>query len=592
MTDTYYDLGDHRRTVTTSSPQAQVWFDRGLLWAYCFNFEEAARCFEKAVVEDPECAMAHWGIAFAKGPNYNKAWRFFDATDLKASVDCANGALERARAASVLCAPFERALIEAMAARFPRHGLPEGPDGFAALDRAYADAMREVYRAHPEDLDSVALFADALLCVSPRALWDLDTGEPVGYGTLEAREVIELAFARPGGDRHPALNHLYVHLMEMSPFPETALPAADRLRNLAPDGGHMAHMSTHIDAACGDWRRVVESNAVAIAADDRFFARENSRHWYALYRAHNLCVLAYGAMMSGRSREALDAARRIDALVTPELLRIDSPPMADLMESYRTTLPHVLIRFGRWQEILELELPQDRELFCSTTAMIHYARGIAFSALGRITEAEAARDQFASARATVPGTRWNAVPAKEVDVLEVAAGMLEGELEYRKGNFEAAFTALERAIDAEDALPYTDPPAWLQPVRHAYGALSMEQGRIEEAGAVYRADLYLDRTLARRRTHPNNVWSLHGLHECLTLQGRYAEAGQIALARDIAVASADVPVAASCFCRLSAFEDGADSGCCGPQDEQDAEDAQNADDGRVSGTTACSCRAQ
>ncbi|WP_399084442.1 tetratricopeptide repeat protein [Streptomyces sp. BBFR2] len=554
MSDTYYDLGAYRRAVTTSSPQAQLWFDRGLLWAYCFNFDEAVRCFERAIAEDPECAMAHWGVAFAKGPNYNKAWRFFDADDLKASVEYARISLVRARAASASCTPFERGLITALAARFPDQGVPEGPEEFDALNRAYAEAMREVHRAHPDDLDAAAIFADALLCVSPRALWDLDSGEPVGYGTVEAREVIEAAFPLPGGDQHPALNHLYIHLMEMSPFPEVALPAADRLRGLAPDGGHMAHMSTHIDAACGDWRHVVESNTVAVAADNRYFAREGQQHWYSLYRAHNLCVLAYGAMMSGRSREALDAARDIDAFITPGLLRITSPPMADLLESYRATLPHVLIRFGRWEEILELGLPEDQELFCSTTTMVHYARGVAFSALGRITEAEAARDAFAAARATVPASRWNAVPAKEVDVLKVAAGMLEGELEYRKGNFGKAFAALEHAIAMEDALPYTDPPAWLQPVRHAYAALSMEQGRIEEAAAVYQADLHLDRSLARRRTHPNNVWSLHGLHECLTLLGRHEEAGRIALARDIALATADIPVAASCFCRLSAFE--------------------------------------
>ncbi|WP_051831670.1 tetratricopeptide repeat protein [Streptomyces violens] len=569
VSDTYYDLGEYRRQVTTSAPEAQLWFDRGLLWAYCFNFDESARCFERAASLDPHCAMAHWGAAFAKGPNYNKAWRLFDSTDLEASITYANAALERARASSDRCTPFEQALIEALTARFPTDGLPEGPEGFGKLDVAYAEAMRAVYRAHPEDLDAAALFADALMCVSPRALWDLDSGEPVGYGTVEAREVIEQALARPGGDRHPVLNHLYIHLMEMSPYPEIALPAADRLRNLAPDGSHLAHMATHIDAACGDWRRVVDSNTAAAAADDKYFAQENPQGWIWLYRAHNLCVLAYGAMMSGRSRDALRAARRLDEILTPELLQVTSPPMADLAESYRTTLPHVLIRFGRWEEILELEPPQDQELFCSTTAMIHYARGIAYSALGRIAEAEAARDAFAAARAAVPESRLNSLPAREVDVLAVAAGMLDGELEYRKGNFDDAFAALRRAIELEDALPYTDPPAWLQPVRHAYGALLMEQGRTEEAVAVYRADLYLDRALARRRTRPNNVWSLHGLHECLTRLGRHDEAEQIALARDIAVATADIPVAASCFCRLSAFTGDA-PGCCGAEGAEDA----------------------
>ncbi|MEV4732371.1 hypothetical protein [Saccharopolyspora sp. NPDC049426] len=551
MSDAYYDLGEYRREVTTSSAEAQLWFDRGLRWAYCFNFDEAVRCFERSAHHDPRCAMAHWGVAFAKGPNYNKAWRLFDAADLEESITRAHAALERARTCAEQCTPFERAIIEALAARYPTDGLPEGPDDFGALNVAYAEAMREVYRAHPDDLDAAALFADALMCVSPRALWDLDSGEPVGYGTIDALEVIEKNLTDVEGNQHPALNHLYIHLMEMSPRPEIALPAADRLRNMAPDGSHMAHMATHIDAACGDWRRVVDSNAVA--ADDEYFARENPRGWIWPYRMHNLCVLAYGAMMSGRSHEAVRAAQRLDEIITPELLQITSPPMADLVESYRSTLPHVLIRFGRWTEILDLELPQDQELFCATTTMLHYARGIALSALGRIDEAEVARDAFNTARATVPESRLNAVPAREVDVLEVADWMLDGELEYRKGNVDHAFASLRRAIELEDALPYTDPPAWLQPVRHAYGALLMEQGQFEEAASVYRADLYLDRTLARRRTHPNNVWSLHGLHECLTELGRTDEIERIALARDIATATADVPIAASCFCHLSAF---------------------------------------
>ncbi|MGW4822698.1 hypothetical protein ACWEP4_27820, partial [Streptomyces sp. NPDC004227] len=215
---------------------------------------------------------------------------------------------------------------------------------------------------------------------------------------------------------------------------------------------------------------------------------------------------------------------------------------------------HVLIRLGRWQDILELELPEGQELFGSTTAVIHYARGAALSALGRIPEAEAARADFTAAAARVPDTRLNSVPAKEADALKVAAAILEGELECRKGNFDEAFAALRRAIALEDALrPPLQRSADLAPARaHAYGALLTEQGRPEEAVAVYRADLYLDRTPGRRRTRPNNVWSLHGLHECLTRLGRQNEADEIALHRDIAVAAADALIAASCFCRLSA----------------------------------------
>ncbi|MFP3460004.1 tetratricopeptide repeat protein [Arthrobacter globiformis] len=571
MSDYNYDLGLYNRAVTTSSPEAQLWFDRGLLWAYSFNHEEAIRCFEKALDSDPGCALAYWGIAFAKGPNYNKAWRLFDRVDLEESIPYIRSVIRSAHNAAADATPVERALIEALTARFPVDGVPSDPAEYRKLDLAYADAMRPVYHAHPHDLDVAALFADALLCVRPRGLWDLDSGEPTSPGTDEARGVLEAAMAQPGGDGHPALAHLYIHLMEMSPYPEIAIPAADRLRTLVPDGSHMSHMVTHIDAACGDWRRVIDTSQDAVAADEKFFGRESRVLWYRMYRAHNLHNLAYAGMISGRYEVALSAAQRLEEIITPELLQVTTPPLADIGEHFRTILPHVLIRFGRWQEILELELPGDQELFCSTTAMILYAQSIANAVLGRIPEAEKARDRFLEVSVSVPESRLNTVPVKEIDLLKVAAAVLDGELEYRKGNFNHAFTSLRRAIELEDALPYADPPAWLMPARHAYGALLLEQGRYEEAETVYRDDLGLAGTLARRRVRPNNVWSLQGLYECLTVLGKDDEAKKIVLQRDIALAAADIDVSVSCFCRLSPASQQGEPGCCstdGPQDIQ------------------------
>lgn len=502
--------------------------------------------------------MAHWGIAYAAGPNYNKPWSFFDAANLRTTLEQGSTALERAHAS---CRDVkEQALIDALAQRYPTGVAPDDPEEFGKFDLAYAAAMRLVYHAHSADRDVAALFVDALLCVSPRALWG-DDGEPVGYGTVEACEVFEAAMALPGGRRHPGLNHLYIHLMDMSAEPELALPAANALRHSVPDASHMIHMATHIDAACGDYSRAIESNQFAAAVDDRYFAHEQWIGRYFSYRAHNLRFQAYSAMMAGRSAEALQAAHRLNELVTPEVLGVSSPPMADLCEGYHTTLPHVLIRFGHWQDILDLELPQDRELFAATTAMIRYAKAIAYASLGRIAEAESAREAFLTAAAAVPETRWNARPAREVDVLKIATAMLHGELEYRKGNFDEAFASLRRAIELEDDLPYTDPPAWLLPARHPYGALLLEQGHVAEAAAVYKADLHLDRSLTRWRAHPNNVWSLHGLHECLTQLGEHEQAQQISLQRDIAVGAADIPVGASCFCRFSAFDTDGPS-CC------------------------------
>ncbi|KIQ08030.1 tetratricopeptide repeat protein [Rhodococcus sp. MEB064] len=545
--DSYFDLGAVTRDVTTSSESAQLWFDRGLAWCFGFNFEEAVRCFQRAVVEDPECAIAYWGIAYASGPNYNKAWRLFDTADYEAMTDRSLRALDDARSHLENATAGERALIEALRPRY-RSGL--GPDERAPLNLAYADAMRTVHEAFPDDLDIAALFVEAVMCVSPRRLWHVSTGEPTGQSTVEARNILERAMDTEAGRAHPAINHLYIHLMEMSQTPEIATRASSRLRGCMPDAGHMAHMSTHIDIANGDYRRSVDSGTDAIAANDRYLATVDDWSFYHVYRAHDTYVKVYAAMMLGSFDEAWGASQKLLDCLPEEMLRVTSPPMADWVESHVATYAHVLIRFGRWDQIIDLSLPEDTELYCVTTAMILYAKGVAYSATGRVTEAEQTREKFRAALSVIPNSRMT-LPNREIDILQVADAMLDGELEYRKGNHDVAYAHLREAIEREDALLYSDPRPWLQPVRHAYGALLLEQGHLEQAAAVYRADLGLDGSLPRTRVHPNNVWSLHGLHEALTRMGRTEEASMIALQRNLAVAAADSTIEASCACRMN-----------------------------------------
>lgn len=556
MHDDYFDLGPYHRPVTTTSSDAQLWFDRGLSWAYAFNQEEAARCFIEAAHYDGDCAMTYWGLAYARGPNYNKAWIRFDPVDLAKTVADMKVVLERACSLAAQATAVEAALIEALMARYPQGDIPKD---LGSLDRAFANAMRVVYRRFPDDLDVAGLFVEALMCQTPRALWDLDTGEPCGSHTVEAREVLERAMSLSGGKDQPAFGHLYIHLMEMSPFPEVALPAADRLRTVVPDGSHLLHMSSHIYVACGDYRRVIDANNDAIAVDDKYFAREKGIVLYTIYRAHNIYVKIYGAIISGRLEEALSGVDRLREIITPELLTIRSPPVADWAESFLGVIAHVLIRFGRWDDILELQIPHDEELFCSTTAMIYYARGIALAVLNRVDDAKAEQVRFEAARRRVPESRLNSLPVREIDVLEVASAMLQGEIEYRQGNFEDAFAHLRQATVLEDNLHYSDPPPWMQPSRHALGALLLEQGHLREAQRVYEEDLGMSESLPRRKARLNNVWSLHGLYESLVRQGIQDKAQYIHVQRDIALASADVTITTSCFCRLSAVPGGSDS---------------------------------
>jgi tetratricopeptide (TPR) repeat protein len=551
----YFDLGSYTRPVTTGSEAAQTWFTRGLLWAYGFNHEEAAACFERAAEADPGCVMAYWGLAYALGPNYNKPWEAFAPEEVSASVSRASAALAAAAGRAERAAPVERALAGALASRYPATGQAVGPvaAGDAAVWNAgYAGAMREVYRAYPADLDVAALFGDALLNLTPWALWDRVTGAPSpGAATVEAKDVLERALASPGGEAHPGVLHMYIHLMEMSARPEDALRAGDLLRDLVPDAGHLRHMPSHLDVLCGDYRSVVSANTAAITADEKFRAEHGAMNFYTLYRAHDYHFKIYGAMFLGQARAALDAADQLAAAIPADLLRVENPPMADWLEGFVPMKLHVLIRFGRWPDILATPLPDDPELYCVTTAMTHYAKGVALAAAGRVGQAAEQRGLFTAAVARVPESRtlFNNTCR---DILAVAGAMLDGELEYRRGNHDEAFARLRHAVELDDGLPYDEPWGWMQPARHAYGALLLEQGRVTEAEAVYRADLGLDDTLARSSQHPGNVWSLHGYHECLTRLGKGESAGIVMQQLKIATAYADVPIESSCYCRRAA----------------------------------------
>ncbi|AQA05358.1 hypothetical protein BVC93_26565 [Mycobacterium sp. MS1601] len=544
----YYDLGRYHRLVETPSAQAQLWFNRGLVWAFAFNHDEAISCFEKALSHDPRLSIARWGIAYAIGPNYNKAWEAFDPTDI--AVSLARARMELQLAAEGHTTPAERGLIDALASRFPTDN-PEDLDALAAGHTAYADAMVELSNAYPEDIDVQTLAADALVNVTAWALWDTRTGEPApGSRVVEAKRILDAALATDAGKEHPGLLHIYIHTMEMSSHPEDALPAADLLRDLVPDAGHLQHMPTHIDVLCGDYRSSVVSNQSAVKADRKFVENQGPLNFYSLYRAHDLHFVVYSAMFSGQFRVALSAADELAAQLTPELLSIESPPMADWLEAFVPLRIHVLIRFGRWDDLIAEPLPEDVALYCTTAAMTHYGRGVAHAAKGQLAQAKAERDAFEAAYATVPDSRYLFNNTSR-DILDVARAMLDGEIAYRERHYDLAFERLRKAIELDDELPYDEPWGWMQPTRHAYGALLLEQGHVAEAAKVYEADLGLDPTLARPCQHPNNLWSLHGYHECLTKLGRTAEAQIIGRQLDLAKARADVPITASCACRMN-----------------------------------------
>ena len=517
----YYDIGGFHRKVHTSSHEAQVWFDRGLAMCYGFNHEEAVRCFEEAYRCDPGMPMALWGMAYAWGPYIN------NMETPPHLIAQSKAALDLARLSERLT-EFERSLIDALAVRY-QVPVPENRD---PLNQAYAGEMRKLHQQFPNDPLVTTLFAESLMNLRPWNHWSKE-GDPAPE-TPEIVTVLEEGLKR--WPNYPALCHLYIHTMEASPYPEKALPAANRLRNAMPGVGHLVHMPSHIDVLVGDYQHVILANQRAIEADKKFLEQRGAHNFYTFYRIHNYHFVTYGAMFDGQSELALQSARELVQQIPEDMLR----EQTDFLDAFVPTAIHVLVRFGKWDQILAEPKPAD--YLPMSQSVWHYARAIAYASTHRPELAETEFASFKNVRKTVPETSVLFNNASQ-DILGVAEAMIAGEIAYRKQDFEAAFRFLREAVNRDDAMNYDEPWAWMQPARHALGALLLEQGRFQEAESVYREDL---------RRHPKNIWALHGLAECLGKQGKRKESEQFTEQYNLAAVRADVQIDRSCFCRLDA----------------------------------------
>lgn len=537
-----FDLGQHHCDISSSSVEAQKWFDRGINWLYGFNHEEAVICFNKAVVADPKSVMAYWGIAFAIGPNYNKVWDMFPYQEKKTCLAIAQDAIAKGSAIKTENA-LAQAMLAAVAVRYPDNAEIEDYEPF---NENFASEMRKVHQQYPDNLDVMAICVESLMGRTPWALWELETKQPAdGASTVEARDMLETAFrSQPGAWQHPGLLHLYIHLMEMSPTPELALPHGDNLSNLVPASGHLLHMATHIDVLCGDYQNVIARNQRAALADQPFTAMRGPGNFYTVYRIHNVHFVAYGAMFLAQKQVALDAAMELQQLLPEPVVAF----MPDFFEAFWGMKLHVMVRFGMWQEILAEEFQKDAELFSFSTALLRYGRVIALANTGQHDAATAEYDAFLKAKEAVQETRYMFNNPAE-DVLGIAQQMAVGERLYKSGDYEAGLDHLRAAANYSDNLHYDEPWGWMQPPRHALAALLMEQKQYVEAEEIYRADLGLNDTLVRPCQHPKNIWSLHGLSECLNKRGETHELVHVQLLLDQALARAEVPVSASCYCR-------------------------------------------
>ncbi|KAI5448850.1 hypothetical protein NCC49_006071 [Naganishia albida] len=540
----YLHLNPLSFPITTTSEAAQQWFNRALTLCYAFSHEEALACFYQVLAHDQGCLMAYWGVAYALGANYNKTWELYAKGEVDATIPHIHAALQEIKRRNLSGTELEQSLVAALDARMPRDLTDRD---YAKWNTKYAHAMRDVYRRFPADVDVAAIFAESLMVLTPWRLWDLTTGHPApGSHAAEIRQILETAMTTEQGKRHPGLLHFYIHLMEMSPTPESALPAANALRNLVPDAGHLQHMPSHIYFLIGDYPRAIDANLAGIAADERYIAQTGREGgFYLVYRLHNMQFVVYAAMFSGQYELALQHVEMIERNVPLDLVHT----LGDFIEATYAIRLQVYVRFGKWQLLKALSIPEDQALFPITTAFTYWARAIAYSATRDVPSAEREQRRYLDAVGNVPETRLM-FPNTARQVLGVGTAFLSGELEYRKGNFSLAFTHLEESIKRYDSLVYCEPWSWMTPPRHAYAALLLEQGHTRRALETYFADLGFNPTLARAHQHPLNIWALVGAEECLKVLGREEERGIVKTLSRAARAVADVQVDVSCLCRI------------------------------------------
>ncbi len=490
------NLGKHTFPVTTKSKEAQLFMNQGLNLSYAFNHAESARAFKEAARLDPDLAMAYWGQALVLGPNINAA---MDPNSEPVALELVNKAVALKAKAS----PREQAYIEALAQRYSGKA-----DERAARDRAYADAMRKVHQRFPDDLDAAALYAESMMDLRPWGYWSRD-GQPY-EGTTEVVSVIEKVIER--NPLHPGALHLYIHLIESTDKVDKAEGAADRLLTLMPAAGHMVHMPSHIYQRVGRYADAARSNELAILADEDYITQCRAQGLYPMgYYPHNIHFLWFAASADGRSKLAIESARKSAMKVDEATLK-----QVPLLAIFRIVPYFALTRFGKWDEMLREPAPPGFSPY--STGIYHYARGISFVAKGQPDEAEKELAKVKEALKDPILDQPLFSPNTGRAVLSIAPEVLAAEIAASRKNYDVAVAHLERAVRLEDALVYTEPSEWHYPPRQALGALLLDAGRASEAETVYWEDLKRNR---------NNGWSLFGLAQALRAQGKADEAARV-----------------------------------------------------------------
>jgi tetratricopeptide (TPR) repeat protein len=490
-------FGNVHHAVKTSSPEGQKLFDHGMALDYGFNHNQAQRCFQLAAKIDPKMAMAYWGIALVLGTNYNLP---VDADREKQAY----AAVQKALALSAAGPANERDYIRALAKRYTNAANPD----YDRLEAAYHDAMREVYKRYPDDLDAATLFAESGMNLHPWKLYDRD-GKPA-LGTEEIVSVLQAALKRDPS--HLGANHFLIHAVEASMHPETGLPSAQRLADLAPASGHLVHMPAHIYIRTGDHEASEQTNEAAARADEALFDVVHSQGVYPMiYYAHNIHFIAVENAFLGNYAASLAAARKVQAYVGPHVKEMD------MLDAYYSLPLQIMVRFHRWSEIMATPPPDAS--FPISSGVWHFARALAASNTGKLGQARAELAALRGASPAMSKMQINTTGTHNAEVIsQIMAHIVEAHIARGEKQTGGVIDNQRSAVALEDSMDYNEPPDWLYPTRESLGAALLQAGKAAEAEAVFREDL---------KRNPNNARSLFGVAECLKAQGKSADAAKI-----------------------------------------------------------------
>ena len=493
-------LGTHDHKISTEIPGAQRYFNQGLVLSFAFNHAESIRSFKAAQKLDPSCAMCYWGEALSRGPNINVT---SDGKVVMSDNDRLEAfkAIERAKELMSSSTLKEQDYIIALSSRYNGQ---VGTDR-SVLDRKYAQSMEELSKKYPDDMDASSLFAESLMNTMPWNYWAED-GNPKPDTVKVINSLEDVLEKAPD---HPLAIHLYIHAVEASSSPERAEAAADRLGDLVPGAGHLVHMPAHIYWRVGRYHDASEANIKAAQVDEEYIAQCNAQGFYpALYYPHNIHFLWAASTMEGRSGLSIESALKVAKYVGPEQIK-----QFPVVEFFHTVPLLSYVRFGKWKEILSYSAPEQD--FKYSTGIYHYARGIAFTSLGKNEEALKELSYIKPLIDTPEIKNLVKSGQPSAKLLEIADNLLLGQIEFKNGNYEASIISLKKAVSLQDDLPYTEPPFWYYPTRQSLGRVLTEAGKFAEAEAVFRKDL---------EDYPRNGWSMFGLYKVLEIQGKTKEA--------------------------------------------------------------------